>query len=105
MPARRAYAIETLRYRQAVDAACRELGARQARAVASRRARGLDHEARSLAAYLVVTLFSIPRRRLARAIGFNHGTITRWCARVEDSRDAPERDALIERIEKRLGTA
>lgn len=70
-----------------------------------RRGRTVDDvtaRARKIACYLAVVTASAGPELVAQASGLHRGTIHKHCAWVEDERDKPEFDALIERLEQAL---
>ena len=58
-------------------------------------------EARKLAAYLAVVVAAHSRRQVARAMRRDHVIVLRACEEIEERRDDPAFDALMERLERR----
>lgn len=58
--------------------------------------------ARSAAIYLAVTALDVRQMRLARAIGRPRIRIVKACHHIEDARDRPEIDALLDRMERMI---
>lgn len=53
---------------------------------------------RALAVYCVVTELGVPSARVGRAIGLTRAAVSQINKRVEDFRDDPKIDALVERV-------
>lgn len=62
-------------------------------------------KARRLAVYLAHVTFGWPLERTAHAFGLNRSTASAACRWVEDARDRPELDGLLDRLEAALQTA
>ncbi|HZV83795.1 MAG TPA: chromosomal replication initiator DnaA [Brevundimonas sp.] len=56
--------------------------------------------ARWLAMYLTYVAFGWPLERVAHAFGLNRATAAAACRWVEESRDRPALDALLDRLER-----
>jgi hypothetical protein len=57
---------------------------------------------RKVACYLAVTVADVSPPHLAKASGLHRRTIQKHCEWVEDQRDRPEMNGLIERLEREL---
>lgn len=57
---------------------------------------------RKVGCYLAVTVGNVPQAELARAAGLHRSTVITHCQDVEDMRDDPAVDALLEELGKRM---
>lgn len=60
---------------------------------------GPEGRARRLAVYLAYVTFGWPMERVGDVFGLNRTTAANACRWVEDARDAPALDALLDRLE------
>ena len=116
---RRKHSLVITHFNQTATLASEAFGANRSRVVAiskrigpgrwqrpdRRTARGVDREARELAAYLVVTCYDFTRSEVARALNLDVSTARYWCAKVERRRDNSEYNNLVSSIEQRLPEA
>jgi chromosomal replication initiation ATPase DnaA len=77
-----------------------ELGIPASALVARSRCRAEIAEARWLAMYLAHVVLGRSIDTLARLFRRNWSTVSRACMRLEDQRDRPEFDALLDRLER-----
>lgn len=59
---------------------------------------------RRLATYMTVTGLDVPSRYVARAAGVTKQAVSKWLPKVEDMRDDPAVDDLLDRVALTLGT-
>lgn len=61
---------------------------------------GAECRARRLAMYLAYITFGWPLERVGHAFGLNRATAAAACRWVEDERDRPTLDAMLDRLER-----
>ncbi len=89
-------------FEAALAASAQELGLSLRKARKGNNFTAAGH-ARRLASYLAVSFFGVPRRRLVEARGLDRRGLRRICNLTEEMRDDPQYDALVAKIEARLG--
>lgn len=59
---------------------------------------------RAMAAYMTITGLNLEAIKLAAVVGVTKQAMSKWLGKVEDMRDDPEVDALLDRVAEALGT-